>query len=244
VIDTHYHLEAAKDPARVAAQLESSRVMTVAVTSLPSIYSRMRPYVRRYSFIRLALGMHPLLASEHADEVRKFGELVETTSYIGEIGLDFSKQGRPTREVQRSVFNSILEALVGRRKFITLHSRGADSEVLERLREKRIGPAVFHWFSGPPAIIDEVIRVGHYCSVNPAMVRSIHGRQLISRIPLERILAETDGPYVSIGRRPAAPPDAALVVDYIASATGVMREAVSDQITVNFKRLVGSIMTP
>ena len=98
---------------------------------------------------------------------------------------------------------------------LSIHSRRAEVTVLEFLLEFKTRPTVFHWYSGPLGVLDQILRSGHYCSLNPAMIRSTHGQQVMGRLPKERVLVETDGPYVKIGGRPETPKDIDLVYRYL-----------------------------
>jgi TatD DNase family protein len=240
LIDTHYHLEAVQDPARAAQAIESHRVLTVAVTNLPTAYEAFRLRFRDYRFIRPALGLHPLLAARHANELPRFRDLLPTTSFIGEVGLDFSRKGSPTRDAQIQVFVAILKSIRGSRRFVTVHSRGAEAAVLDLLKREGVGPVVFHWYTGPLGTLDELLAAGHFCSINPAMVRSQRGRQIAARIPPERTLSETDGPYVTVRNGPATPIDVAVVVDHLAATWSAPREAVEKQLLGNLKGLLPS----
>jgi TatD DNase family protein len=93
VIDTHCHLDLYRRPTDVADQANRAGVLTVAVTNLPSAFDRAQPHVRQFKNLRLALGLHPILAKQHSAERARFEELTESTSYIGEVGLDFSPEG-------------------------------------------------------------------------------------------------------------------------------------------------------
>lgn len=68
-------------------------------------------------------------------------------------------------------------------------------KVFELLQEYRIKNAIFHWYSGPLSLIEEIINAGYYFSINEAMTTSISGRKIISKIPQNRILTETDAPF-------------------------------------------------
>ncbi len=240
LIDTHYHLEAAENPARIADLIESNHVLTVAVTSLPSAYESIRTLFSRYRYIRPALGLHPLLAAQNAGEVQRFRALMQTTSFIGEIGLDFSRHGRSTRDEQLTVFAAILRSIQGARRFVSVHSRGAEGPVLDLVEHEQVGPVVFHWYSGPSGTLDELLAAGHYCSINPAMIGSAKGRLIVARIPPERALSETDGPYVMGRHGIATPIDVLTVVEYLASLWSVTQETVKKHLVTNFRSLLPS----
>jgi TatD DNase family protein len=92
MLDSHCHLDLYPEPSAVADRAARAGVFTVAVTNLPSAFQTAYLHVAQYRKIRLALGLHPLLAEKHARERELFRGLLPKTS-IGEVGLDFSAQG-------------------------------------------------------------------------------------------------------------------------------------------------------
>lgn len=109
MIDTHCHIDLYSRPTEVAAAADRAGVLTIIVTNLPSAFERALPFVGTMRNIRLALGLHPLVAEQHKSELQKFRELIDKTSYIGEIGLDFSRAGYATREIQIESFRYVLK---------------------------------------------------------------------------------------------------------------------------------------
>jgi TatD DNase family protein len=153
------------------------------------------PHVVSYRNVRLALGFHPQIASVSQSELRLFGKLVDKTSYVGEIGLDFSKNFISSKEQQISALRYILGVLRNKNKIISVHSRMAEMELLDLLIEHKIENVIFHWYSGPIKLIPLIIEQGYYFSINEAMTLSANGNKIISAIPKERILTESDAPY-------------------------------------------------
>jgi TatD DNase family protein len=185
----------------------------------------------------LALGYHPL-AIHNSEERKLFRDLFHLTSFIGEVGLDFSPEGKNTRETQLADFRFIAEAVAQTPKVVSLHSRRAETAALDILSGTGVLSAIFHWYSGPLGVLDEALTKGHYFSVNPSMVRSEKGKRVIARIPPDRFLTETDGPYVRIGRVPATPGDVILVENYMASLWAIRPDEVRDRIWSNFGQLL------
>lgn len=239
MIDTHCHVDFYPIPERVAQEVEDRGILTIAVTNLPSHFAQSRPHVLRFKRIRLALGLHPLLVESHTEcEQRKFEQLLDMTSYIGEVGLDFSRDGKLTMEQQIETLRFVLELIRDRPRFVTIHARKAEERVLQLLQEYEIAPAVFHWYSGTLTTLDKIMDAGHYVSVNPAMVLSKKGRQIVGRIQRNRLLTETDGPYVLIKGRPAHPSDVRLVLDYLGEQWRCPFDEVDDQVSANFTRIL------
>lgn len=195
MIDTHCHFDMMPKPEAYIRQRELVGDIVIGMTNLPSHFQMGQPHLKGYKHIRLALGMHPLLATERKIEVPLFKRLVDQTSYIGEIGLDFSKEGYATKDDQIEVLHELLSAIRGKKKIVSVHSRKAEKELLALLCEYEIENVVFHWYSGPVDLIPDILAQGYCFSVNEAMCLSKNGRAIIEKIPRERLLTETDAPY-------------------------------------------------
>ena len=195
MIDTHCHFDMMPNPEAYIRQKELAGDTVIGMTNLPSHFQMGFSHIRGYKHVRLALGMHPLLAAESKKEVPLFKRLVDQTSYIGEIGLDFSKEGIATKDEQVEVLRDLLSTIRGNKKIVSVHSRRAEKELLVLLSEYEINNVIFHWYSGSVDLIPDILDRGYYFSVNEAMCRSKNGQSVIERIPRERILTETDAPY-------------------------------------------------
>ena len=241
MIDTHCHIDLYPNPSQTAVEADQAGVLTIIVTNLPSAFDRAYPHVQRLKNIRLALGLHPLVAAQHRNERTRFIALADRTSYIGEVGLDFSPVGLPTKELQCESFRFVLRVLHGKPKFITVHSRQAEAAILELLEEEKRSPVVFHWYSGSLTVLARAVAAGHFFSINPAMVQSAKGRRIIDAVPPERILSESDGPFVKVGTKPVRPTDVSIVEDYLASVWQVKRSEAGMKMRTNFGDLIRPI---
>ena len=197
MIDTHCHFDIMSNPEAYIYAKEVVGDIVIGMTNLPSHFCIGEPHLRSFKHVRLALGLHPLLAADKQNELQIFKNNIEKTSYIGEIGLDFSKSGIPTKEIQISVLRKILSELKGKKKIVSVHSRKAERELLDLLCEYDIKNVIFHWYSGPIGLIPSILSCGYYFSVNESMTLSKNGQKIIENIPKSRILTETDAPYNS-----------------------------------------------
>lgn len=242
MLDAHCHLDLYPHPSQTALAAESAGVFVICVTNSPSAFLAAEPHTRRFRKIRLALGLHPLTTDLHTEqELIRFRELVSNTSFIGEIGLDFSREGKETRDKQTASFRFALQCLNKRPKFVTIHSRGAEGTVVDVLDEEYPHPVVFHWYSGTIKNLDAAIERGHFFSINPAMLLSKKGRAIVERIPSERALTESDGPFVSVGKRTITPADIKLVEEGLARIWGRPPLAVRASVAQNFRRLIETV---
>lgn len=216
-VDSHCHVDRFDDPQQILADARRAGVVTVFVTEVPSQFQLLSTQLRGIDLVRLALGFHPLARTRDvALEMSLFARLLDRTDYIGEIGLDFSEQGRDTRTQQIDVFERILADRRVTTKVLTVHSRRAEKDTIERLVGAGVS-AILHWYSGPLELIDRALDGGLYFSINPAMLRSRNGRQIVARLPRERVVTETDGPYTKVLGQPARPSDVPSLVAELAT---------------------------
>jgi TatD DNase family protein len=241
MIDTHCHIDMYKNPHSVAEESEKLGIITIGMTLLPSHFELGYKHILRYKKVRLALGMHPLKSELHNDEFDNFLYFLNHTSYVGEIGLDYSNEGIRTKDLQINSFRKILFSIKDKRKIVSLHSRRAEKEVLHMLIEYNIKNVIFHWYSGPVKLIKEITDNGYYFSINPAMIRSLNGKKIIQAIPKHRVLTESDGPYVLIENSPIKPKNIILVQEYLSVLWEIPIEMVNEQIDNNFALLVEHI---
>ena len=239
MLDSHCHLDRFRNPETVAAQAAGRGVFIVAMTNLPSHFEVGLRHARQLKRVRLSLGLHPLAASDHAREMGAFERSLPNTTFVGEIGLDFSRYGQATAECQVESFRHVIRLVAGKRKFISLHSRGAEAAVLEVLKEHGIVGAVFHWYTGSLRTLDDILQAGHLLSVNPAMISAARGPAVIRRIPRDRLLTETDGPHVLVNEKPALPWHVGLVEEFVAREWKSSQADVRRQVWTNFTDILG-----
>jgi TatD DNase family protein len=168
--------------------------------------------------------------------MRRFVLLAERADYLGEVGLDGSREGRDSLPAQRRVFDQVLGVPGIATKVLTVHSRGAEGETIARLAEAGAS-AILHWYSGALKHADAALDAGMYFSVNAAMLRSQKGARLLRVLPRERVLTETDGPYVRTGGRPVGPESIPQLVADLAGHWGADAEQVRAQIWSNMATL-------
>lgn len=215
-VDTHCHIDRFERPGEVMRAAERVGVVTIAVTELPSAFQRLGVMIGKRQRIRLALGCHPLRAEQvTGTEKALFLQLVNQTDYVGEVGLDGSQHGKGTLSAQRKILDFVLGVPEVKHKILTVHSRGAEQETIERLAAAEV-TAVLHWYTGALKHIPSALDAGMWFSVNPAMVRSKKGREIITAIPKERIVTETDGPFATVSGQPCAPAEIPALVDQLA----------------------------
>lgn len=243
VIDFHCHLDLYEKPFEIAAECRAQGVYVLSVTTTPSAWKTSSTLSVGEDRIRVALGLHPQIAHERVSELALFDELLGQTKYVGEIGLDGDRDFKQHWEKQLLVFDHILEscAKAGGR-ILSIHSRKAVRHVLERLACKpTAGVPVLHWFSGTPNELDSAIEAGCWFSVGPAMLRGKKGSALAARIPRDKILTETDGPFARTDGVPLLPWQVNDAERRIAEIWRASLEEVQHVLHRNLRMLVASV---
>lgn len=238
MIDTHCHIDLYSNPLQIANECERLGIVTIGMTNLPSHFELGYKHLFSFKKIRLALGMHPLHADSHERELPIFIRNIDKTSYIGEVGLDFSREGIASKSVQLNTFKYILSAVKEKTKIISLHSRKAEREIFQNLCQSNIKAAIFHWYSGPVSLIKDIAEAGFMFSINPAMIKSKSGQEIIRRIPIANILTESDGPFISIKDKLVKPNDVIIVQEYLSSVWKISGRDIELQIHENFSKLL------
>ncbi len=207
IVDFHCHLDLYSDPEGAIAEAVESDAYVLSVTTTPSAWRGTSARAASGRRIRTALGIHPQLAHEREHEASLFEALLPEARYVGEIGLDGSREYRVHADAQRRVFERVLRACdrAGGR-VMSVHTRGAAGEVLDLLaKHAGAGVAILHWFTGSKTELRRAVDLGCWFSVGPAMLATQSGRTLISAMPRERVLTETDGPFAKSGGRVLRP---------------------------------------
>lgn len=236
-VDSHCHVDRYDRPMDIIRAAEAAGVVTIVVTELPSAFQRLNLMLGKRSRVRQALGCHPLRATQvTATERSLFGRLIGQTEYIGEVGLDGSKHGRDTLQAQRKVLDFVLGHPGAANKILTVHSRGAEEETIERLAAAK-STAILHWYTGALKHIDAAAAAGLWFSVNPAMAQSQKGRKTIAALPRDRVITETDGPFATVSGVPCVPADVPLLVSSLATIWGEDADETRDRIFTGMARL-------
>ena len=238
LLDTHCHLDAYPNPSAILTAATAAGVDLIAVTNTPDAYRRLATLLPRSGPARPALGLHPL----HAHQIGmagllRFSQQATHAAWIGEIGLDFSPAGRATRTTQLAIFDALLALPQLRNRPVTVHSRGAERIAVDRLTAAGT-QAVLHWYTGPLGVADDALASGLLFSINPAMIASIKGRALLARLPHDRVLLETDGPYTRRAGQPCEPASLPALVDELARLWETTAEYARDTIVGNQRRLM------
>lgn len=236
----HCHLDLYPDPFAVADKCIQEKVYVLSVTTTPKSWAGTSKLEKSEGKIRTALGLHPQLAHLRSHELDLFDSLLPSASYIGEIGLDGSKEYKMHLEIQLKVFRHILNSSQkdgGR--IMSIHSRASATLIMDELdKYPNSGTPIFHWFSGSENELKRAIEMGSWFSLGPSMMSSKKGFAIASKIPRNRVLSETDGPFGTFKGQKLMPWDSVKVYPLLASVWNVDNQEADSIILNNFKSLM------
>ncbi|MDH3975884.1 MAG: YchF/TatD family DNA exonuclease [Deltaproteobacteria bacterium] len=249
-IDSHAHLDFPDYGPDLDSVIERAnaagvaRIITVG-TSLAGSRSSLE-LARKYPFIYATAGVHP----HEAGEVRKetcdgIKALLQNENVlaVGEVGLDYHYD-HSSREVQREVFRRFIALSREAHLPLVIHTREAERDTLEILRSEKAGEegGVIHCFSGTPEMAVDCIKLGFYISI-PGIVtfrKATNIHEVVRKIPIEKMLIETDSPYLAPvpyrGKR-NEPSYVVKVAEKIAELKGLSLEDVARITTMNTEKL-------
>ena len=239
MIDTHAHLDACDDPAAVVARAQAAgvtRIVTIG-TGIESCRAALA-IVDRHGGVYAALGIDPHQAS--SDEAQRIDELRDLLSdpkavAVGETGLDnYHHFASPTE--QRALFDSQIALAAELGKSIVIHSRDASADTAAALADFD-GTVILHCFSSPD-LLSTALERGYYVSFagNVTYPKATELRDAAALVPADRLLVETDSPYLAphpVRGRPNEPANIVHTLGVLAVARGEEPAALATQIDRN-----------
>ncbi len=250
LFDTHVHLNAEQfneDLEEVISRAKEAGVgrMVVVGFDRPTI-ERAMELVGQYDFLYASIGWHPVDALDMKEEDLAWIE--ELSSHpkvvaLGEMGLDYHWDKSP-KDIQKEVFRKQIHLAKKVKLPIIIHNREATQDIVDILREEgaeEVG-GIMHCFSGSPEIAQECVDMNFYISLGgPVTFKNAKKpKEVAQEIPLERLLIETDCPYLAPhpnrGKR-NEPAYVKLVAEQIAELKGISLEEVETVTTENANKL-------
>ncbi len=258
LVDSHCHL----DFPDFTDELDDvvARARAAGIIAMVTICTRLRRFeqvaqiAKRFSDVWCSAGTHPHNAAEEVDlPVEDYVAAARHPRVvaIGEAGLDFHYDNSP-RVDQEAGFRTQIEAARRTGLPLVIHSRSAEADTERVLREEMAkGPfdAILHCYSSGPQLARAGVELGLYVSFSGILTfkKSEELREIAREIPLERLLVETDAPYLAPmpyrGKR-NEPAYVRHTAEVLAETRGVGRDEIAQQTTANFYRLFKTIPAP
>ena len=236
LIDTHFHLDFYREHRYWYDQINALEQYTLCVTNSPEVYHGCRKLYPETRYVRFALGYNPQVCSEIALNRQAFLSGLSEAKYIGEVGLDFSSKHAGTKARQVDAFEFICRSVADSGKLLTVHSRNAEKSVFDIMVRSGIRRAIIHWYTGNLEDMRKFIRAGYYFSVNSNMCTTSKGKRIISEIPLDKLLVESDGPFTKVGTHKYTPVDLRNIYSILAATIGI--QDIENIVYENFNRLL------
>ncbi|MQT11599.1 TatD family hydrolase [Segnochrobactrum spirostomi] len=258
LVDSHCHLdfpdfEAERD-AVVARARENGVGHMVTISTRVRRFDTIRAIAERYDDVTCSIGTHPHSAGEEdgipVEEIVRLAAHPKVVA-IGEAGLDYHYDKAP-RDAQMRGFRTHIAAARITGLPLVIHARAADEDVAAVLTEEMAkGPfkALLHCFSSGPELARTSLALGLYVSFSGILTfnRSEDIRAIAAEVPLDRLLVETDAPYLAPVPHRGKRNEPAFVrhtADVLAKAKGVTPAAIAEATTANFFRLFSKAPTP
>jgi TatD DNase family protein len=251
LIDTHAHLDSPKVFERIDEVLAAARgagverIVTIGASSGMESNYRALEIARRHDWIRCTIGLHPhdaAMADEAAVELlrREFAEDEQVVG-IGETGLDYFYDNAPV-EKQKWAFRQFLEMSKEVDKPVIIHSRDADEDTIELLRETGVTGGILHCFTGSRWMAEELFKLDFYLSFSGIVTFKSAAEllEIAADVSLDRILVETDSPYLAPIPHRGKPNEPAFVrhtAEKIAEARGISLDELADAVWENAARV-------
>jgi TatD DNase family protein len=243
LIDAHAHLDHYGDGLDEAmAEIESHRILTVAVAMDPASYEKNREIAARCPLVIPAFGVHPWNAAEYAHRLDELEPSVAGCPLIGEIGLDHHfVTDRSLYPSQREVFDFLMAAARRHGLIVNLHTKGAERDVLDTIVRHDVRPGIVHWYSGPAETMKGYFDRGFLFTVGVEILVSDRIARIAAKIPDDLLLTETDNPggyewYTKVFGKPSI---VTRVIERLAEARKTSPGRIEEIVRGNFSRLVG-----
>lgn len=252
LVDSHCHLDYFTQPGEQADIIARARaagveeMVTIGVTLAQS--REIIAIAEAFETVWACVGVHPNHAADVLPVVRP-EELAQLAQHpkvigIGESGLDYFYDTAP-KDVQEENFRANIRAARLSGLPLCIHARDADEDIVRILREERAGgyfDFLLHCFSSSRQLAEDALEMGGFFSFSGILTfpKGENVREVAAMVPLDRILVETDSPYLAPaphrGKR-NEPAFTALTAKHLAALRGVSEAQIASQTTENFRAL-------
>ena len=259
IVDSHCHLDFDSFAEDLDAVISRARAVglcrMVTICTKISNFGQVQAIAEQFDDVFCSVGVHPHEARIEGHV--ELGRLLELARHpkvvgIGETGLDYHYRKAPVEE-QKASFQTHIRAARQTGLPLIVHSRDADEDMADMLEEayERDGPftGVLHCFTGGAELARRAVAIGFYISLAGIITFRNAGalRETVRQVPVERLLIETDAPYLAPvpmrGKR-NEPAFVRHVLGALAQVKGVDEAAFARQTTANFLRLFSGVTCP
>jgi TatD DNase family protein len=244
LIDAHCHIDRCGENLGYALeQIKQHRVFTISNSMDIHSYKQNVEIATTSDFILPIFGIHPWNASEYVGRLEDLDWAISESPMIGEIGLDYYFVNETSLyDDQREVFEYLLRAASSQKKIVIVHTKGAENETFQLLRQYNIERVIIHWYSGPWHILEAMVEYGFYFTIGVEVMFSQHIQDIARYLPSELLLTETDNPggYKSITGTVGSPLLIENVVEKLAEIRGTSEQTIITTVRNNLTKIGGN----
>ena len=245
LVDSHAHIgfqEFDSDRVEVLTRSKAADVAIVDCSLSPEELNKILPLRADFPNLYLTIGCTPYeLEPSYFYKQFKLMELhAKDIVAIGEIGLDYHHvTDKYEQERERKNFLMLLSHAKELDKPVVIHSRDAEEVCLDILARENIPHAIMHCYSGPLDVAQKAVAMGYLISIPTNLAKSKQKKKLVSEIPLENLVLETDSPYLSPDKERNEPTNIRRTAELIAEIKEISFEEVASQTTKNASNFFG-----
>jgi len=196
--------------------------------------------------VKISLGMYPtdtlkLSGAEVDAELEMIRKNAEKIAFIGEVGLDFKEcTDKKEQARQEENFRKVIQLAKEIDKPLLVHSRKAEERCVEILEEECADKVIMHCFSGKLKLVPRVLENGWHISIPTSVKNSEHFQKIIELAELDKLLCETDSPFLHPDKKfPNLPENVIVSYEKIAEIKGIKVGDVEEMVEKNFEGLIG-----
>ena len=239
LIDVHCHLDLCKKPTQ---EIVNKDMLIISNGTDLASNKKVLNYAKRFPNVKVALGLYPSDAIELSNQ-----KIIETLKFIeenkdkivaiGEVGIDFYHITDPKEQKKEvDIFKQVIDLANKINKPLIVHSRKASEKALKLLKKAKV-PVVMHCFDANATQTHEALERGYYFTI-PANFWTRKGfKKTAQRVPIDRILTETDSPFLSPVEGENKPANVRYAVKKLAEIKQIPENKIEAQIYQNFKQI-------
>lgn len=247
IVDVHAHMDFEsfdEDLGELLEKCKEAGVKSIVTNGVdPKTNRKTKEICDKHSILKPAYGYYPMhVIEDGVESVKKEIEWIKKQDVmaIGEVGLDYKEEvdGSLHKDVQQEGFRLMIRLAKELDKPIIIHSRKAESDVIDILEEEGAQKVVMHCFMGKKKYIVRAKELGYYFSVPVSVIKLEQLQWLVNEVPLRQLFMETDAPYLGpvMGERNDAQ-NIALSVKKVAEIKGMTQEDVKNHLFMNYQKV-------
>lgn len=243
-VDAHNHLDFYKDSLNLNKALniiDCDNIKTLGCSMNLESYLFTKNLSISHKNIIPCFGIHPWEAHKNHRNLDTFDEYIKECRVIGEIGLDYHwvLESKKFPYMNR-VFEYFSDKASKYDKITNIHTKGAESEVLQTIKKYNLRTPIIHWYSGDLNTLKRFLDYGCYFTISIDIGHSSLTNEIVKLLPLDRIFTETDGPTALKNNKYIYPNEVKNIIKWISFIKNTPYEEIRAQIWNNFNTLFGN----